>query len=337
MLKAVILAGGVRASQEVDGLPRSLWPFPTESLLAGVIRFLQERGVEAIAICANGHSAQVKAALADAFTNIHYAEDRVPRGPAGCIRDLQAWIGDDSFLVVQGTGHFNIDLNALLTEHAETKAAITVAAKGHKDALEPAGIYAMSSAVFGLISDVGFQDIKEQLLPKAREAKLGVRVHRVRGSVHLIHTAEQYLAALPAAITAAHHHVKHVECGYECPQAQMAIHTSAKVHPSARLVGPVWVDADVTIDANAIVVGPAIIGAGSHVGMGAFVHGSVLLAGSAVGSHAHVHNDVIAPGEAVGGQKAPVTANPTVAEKKRSFASRVAGTFFASASAVKQA
>jgi lipopolysaccharide/colanic/teichoic acid biosynthesis glycosyltransferase len=55
-----------------------------------------------------------------------------------------------------------------------------------------------------------------------------------------------------------------------------------KVHPSARLVGPVVLHRDVTVDEHAVVMGPAVIGAGAHVGAGAIVTQAIVAPGGVV-------------------------------------------------------
>jgi lipopolysaccharide/colanic/teichoic acid biosynthesis glycosyltransferase len=55
-----------------------------------------------------------------------------------------------------------------------------------------------------------------------------------------------------------------------------------KVHPSARLVGPVVLHADVVVDERAVVMGPAVIGAGAHVGAGAIVTQAIVTPGGIV-------------------------------------------------------
>jgi lipopolysaccharide/colanic/teichoic acid biosynthesis glycosyltransferase len=55
-----------------------------------------------------------------------------------------------------------------------------------------------------------------------------------------------------------------------------------RVHPSARLVGPVVLHRDVAIDERAVVMGPAVIGAGARVGAAAIVSQAIVAPGGVV-------------------------------------------------------
>jgi len=55
-----------------------------------------------------------------------------------------------------------------------------------------------------------------------------------------------------------------------------------RVHPSARLVGPVVLHADVVVDEGAVVMGPAVISAGARVGAGAIVTQAIIAQGGVV-------------------------------------------------------
>src|ERR1035437_9749103 len=103
-MNAVVLAGGVRSGLEIpgSGLPRALWPFPREPLISQVLTFLAKGGCEGMAICANGKTRMIAAELssgAKPWEGLHYSEDPLPRGPAGCLRDLREWVGETTAVV----------------------------------------------------------------------------------------------------------------------------------------------------------------------------------------------------------------------------------------------
>jgi len=77
----------------------------------------------------NGKTRLIAAELSSGaypWKDLHYSEDPLPRGPAGCLRDLQEWLGSDTFIAIQGTANYNFDLPAMIDEHRRTGAAITV-------------------------------------------------------------------------------------------------------------------------------------------------------------------------------------------------------------------
>jgi NDP-sugar pyrophosphorylase family protein len=299
-MNAVVLAGGVRSGLEVpgSGLPRALWPFPSEPLISHVLRFLQKQGCERIAVCANGKTKMIAAELAGSATpwmDLHYSEDRLPRGPAGCLRDLQEWLGDETFVALQGTAHYDFDLQSMADEHRKSGAAITVGARicsDDPDLLEPVGVYLVEPRALHLIQSVGFQDFKEQFLPKVIAAGMTVRCHTLHGKATLIHSPSHYLAAIGEAI---HRAAEKLPEGFTKRAPGVIAHCSATIHPTVRLTGPVWIDANVTIEEHAVIAGPVILAEGSCVGGHALVHKAVAMKGCVIAVAAEAVSMVVGP------------------------------------------
>ena len=79
-----------------------------------------------MAISANGRTHTIASRLgyhpAPDIT-IHYSEDAMPRGAAGCIKDCETWLGSERFIVVHGTSLLlDIDLEHLVAEHKKSGA-----------------------------------------------------------------------------------------------------------------------------------------------------------------------------------------------------------------------
>lgn len=281
-MKAVILAGGIRSGHELPGcaLPRALWPFPDDPLISAVIRFLRAARVGPIAVCANGKTPLIASTLAAApnpWPDLHYSQDHAPRGPAGCLKDLEAWLGDEPFIVAQGTAFYQVDLPAMMEAHQRHRASITVGAAlgaqgpGH---LTPAGLYVVEPHVLRLVAAQGYQDIKEQLLPRARAAGHIVRCHLLCGRTHLIHGVAHYLDALEGAIARAG---RSAGTAMQRRGGDLFVHPSAQIHPHARMAGSIWIGPGARVDADAVMVGPVLLGPDSHVGCAAVMRRSVLL------------------------------------------------------------
>lgn len=299
-MNAVVLAGGVRSGMEVpgSGLPRALWPFPTEPLISHVLKFLKSRSCDRIAVCANGKTRMIASELASGATpwlDLHYSEDPLPRGPAGCLHDLKDWLGDETFVAIQATAHYDFNLQAMIDEHRQSGAAITIGARvcsEDPDLLEPIGVYLVEPKTLGLIQSVGFQDFKEQFLPRVIAAGLAVRCHTVQGKATLIHSTAHYLSAIADAIVSAS---ANLPAGFVEKTPGVFIHETAVIHPTARITGPVWIDAGVTVAEYAVIAGPVILGAKSRVGSHGLIHRSVAMTGSIVGVAAEVFSAILAP------------------------------------------
>lgn len=326
-MKAVVLAGGVRSGEELPGanLPRALWPFPSEPLISGVLRFLVRSGVDDIAVCANGKTRLIAAELAsgrEPWLDLHYSEDVLPRGPAGCLKDLEGWLGDAAFVAIQGTGAYRFDLRPMIEAHQDGGAAVTVAARAcGREALEPAGVFVMNPAVLRHVNPVGFQDIKEQLLPRVIETGERVACHRIAGAVSLIHGCGHYVAALEALLQSG---------DFEIPPGMTQrgggvwVHERAHVAEEARISGPAWIDADAVVEPGAVLVGPVLLGPGAQVGRGAVVNRAVLMRSASVSAGGRLSGAVAPPG-ACCGVAAPAarlaSARPSSRGRERAWAS----------------
>src|SRR4051812_44165456 len=127
-MKAVVLAGGQEFGQcpLSRQAPRALWPLIDRPLIEHVLRALQQAGIGDMAISANGRTHDISDRLgthpAPGIT-IHYSEDPLPRGAAGCIKDCQAWLGNETFLVINGASLLlDVDFSHLVEEHKRSGA-----------------------------------------------------------------------------------------------------------------------------------------------------------------------------------------------------------------------
>src|SRR5262249_21522500 len=131
-MKAVVLAGGQEFGQcpLSRHLPRALWPLVDKPLIEHVLMGLRQAGIGEMAISANGRTHDIMHRLGEHPSpdiTIRYSEDSLPRGAAGCIKDCEDWLGNESFVVVHGASLLiNVDFEQLLAEHGESGAAVTI-------------------------------------------------------------------------------------------------------------------------------------------------------------------------------------------------------------------
>ncbi|HEY3243949.1 MAG TPA: sugar transferase, partial [Phycisphaerae bacterium] len=113
----------------------------------------------------------------------------------------------------------------------------------------------------------------------SRDLPLMSAVFDLRTEAGLLALCESLLRSAPHTPPAA---------GYEQRGAQVWLAPGSRVHPSARLVGPLVLHERVTVAEAATIVGPSVLGAGCRIGRGAIVAHSVL-----------ARNTVVAPGSAI--------------------------------------
>jgi mannose-1-phosphate guanylyltransferase len=266
------------------------------------VNWLQRGGVREAVVCANGGTRALRNALGDdagLSIALGYFEDPMPRGPAGCARDAAATSDAQLFVVVDGTVIPRIDLRSLLSAHVASEAALTVVAtatsssgQGDDGSLEPVGIYVFSRAALEQVSPVGYQDIKEWVIPEMDKRGDRVCAYTIQdASLPRVIGPESYLAV---SMWAAH---RITECSLPDGYSQVAqawVHASARVAESARLIGPVLVGPECVVEGQAMVVGPTTLGHASTLGRGCTVSRSVVWDRCRVGAGAVVDRCILA-------------------------------------------
>lgn len=279
-----------------------LLPIASRPLIRHMLDWFYCGGVFSTSICANSNSSALCRTLEDGHSfgmMLDYYEDVMPRGPAGCVRDVMIASSANTFLVIDGSvvPHFSLDV--LVATHEQSGAMLTVVATptGHhgKVTLEPTGIYVFSREALPHIPSMGYQDIKEGLIPKLHAMGYPVAPYMVEpGGPPRIRCEKSYLDA--------HRWLAACACRDGCPAdsyrsvGEARVHQLAQVDPSARLVGPVVVEEGCVIGADAALVGPMTIGDHCVIGRGAAVSCSALWSNCRVGAGAIVDGSILMHG-----------------------------------------
>lgn len=321
---AIVLAGvhawGENLLERV--ICRPLVRVAARPLVCHTLAWLRTGGIENASICANSDTVHLRRRLGDGRPldiQLDYYEDVMPRGPAGCARDVAVGSDADTFLVVEGTILPRIDVDDLLRAHTTSGAVLTVVVAASRtgdagQALEPAGIYVFSRAAFEYVPSGGYQDIKETLIPRlhARGERVctyvvdSIATPAVKGIASYLAVSEwavEQLVRQPAPP------------GY-VRRDQACIHVTARVHPDARIVGPAWIEARARIGAGALIIGPVTIGADSRIGRGAVVSRSSIWERCCVGPDAVLDQCILTDGSSCVATAGPVR-HQVVAPRRR--------------------
>ncbi len=283
-VQGVVLAGAYpRGRSLFDRLrPRPLLPVAQAPLAAYPLRWLSEAGTRSATLCANSSARSVRDCLChetDLPAQVDFYEDWMPRGTAGCVRDVGLRTGVHTLVVVDGTTIPCVDLPELLEAHEASGAAVTVVAHceggpaSSRCALNPCGVYVFDRRVIDFVGPRGFQDIKETLIPKLHSVGEHVEVHVVSRACPPVLDAETYLAVNRWMISRVVAEGR-VPRGYRAVEEAL-VHSSAQVAANARMLGPVMLGPEVVVEEDAALVGPSAIGRGSRVERGAVVSRSV--------------------------------------------------------------
>jgi len=306
-VEGIILAGTYQWSDASfeSLIPRPLLPVAQAPLIAYSLRWIGAGHAPRVFVCLNRDSRRVRERLGDGShlgVRIEYYEDASPRGAAGCARDVACRSDARSFLVSDGTVIPMVDQHELLAAHRESGAALTVVV--HRDActdariapVTPAGVYVADRSVFDFVAERGFQDIKENLIPRLHRAGMKVLTHLAAGCCPRVVDARTYL-------TVSHWMINRVVREHAAADGwntvssgggEVLAHPTAWVDPAAKLLGPILLGPWVKVRAGATIVGPASIGAESTIAEGAVVSRSVTWERCAIGDNAFLDACVLA-------------------------------------------
>ena len=293
----IVVAGAYPAARStLDALvPRPLLPVAQQPLITYALRFMRDGGIETASVCTNSAARVVRTRLDGAALGLrlNYVEDWNPRGAAGCVRDAGSLTSARTFVVADGTAVPVAAVSELLEAHHSAGAALTVVVGADATGrLCPSGVYVFDRRAFDFIPAEGFQDIKERLIPKLYESGEQVATHVTRRLAPRVVNVDSYLALDQWAVArAAEAHL--VGDDYNlCGEA--LVHQSARVDPSARLLGPMLLGPGVEVSGGATLVGPLSVGRGTRIGSGAVVSRSVLWSGCEIGDQALVDRCMLA-------------------------------------------
>ena len=260
----IVLAGVHRWDESgIDEmLPRALMPVAHVPLICHVLGWLRDAGITSMTLCANSDSRQMRDMLADGSAlnlDLEYYEDWTPRGPAGCIRDAADVSNGERFVVVDATIWPRYDLQAILENHEQSEAEMTIVTShdfsnaGHKTRLGPVGIYVLERSVLAHIQKTGYQDVKEVLLPQLHAHGHQVRTYTLPEACPRLVDASSYLALNEMAVECLARSNREL-AGYQ-RIGQSLVHESARIHSPREFVGPVLIGQGTTISAGVTVIG----------------------------------------------------------------------------------
>ncbi|MEK6674039.1 MAG: NDP-sugar synthase [Planctomycetota bacterium] len=290
-------------------VPRPLLPVANRPLISYVLEWLSDDRIRNITICGNSDTNQMRRMLSldpSIDWDVEYYEDSMPRGPAGCVRDAIASAQLDPLVIADGTILPRILLSELLEAHASSKAVATVVVNQdlslrtrRADQLTPMGIYVFSREALQHIPAIGYQDIKEALIPLLFAKGLHVESFIAKAQAPRITGSDSYMAVHDWAIE------RSMSDGFRKPGyrriGDACIHESSVVHPTARFVGSVLIGPDTTIGKDVIIVGPTGIGSHCSIGNSAVICRSAVWNDCAISAGCVVDRSVLTYGARVSG------------------------------------
>jgi NDP-sugar pyrophosphorylase family protein len=131
-LQAVILCGGLgtRLKGRLPGTPKSLAPISGRPFLEYLLCDLVTVGLRNIVLCTGHGGTEIQGHFGDGEkygAAIHYSEEKESLGTGGALKNAEALIRSDPFLLLNGDTLLEIDYGRLISKHSKAGAAVTLA------------------------------------------------------------------------------------------------------------------------------------------------------------------------------------------------------------------
>jgi exosortase len=300
-VKAVILVGGRDFGRcpTATRLNRALWPVAGKPVLQHLIDHIANQGVRRFAVCCENRAEQTRQTLQiPAHLDVRFLEETMPRGTAGCLRDAAETGRDELLLVFQACTLLPPDIGEMIQSHRAGESEMTVffnpSPESEEVVLQDAQLYICEPSILEHIPQVGYFDIKEGLVPALVVA--GKPIHASQLEAPLGHYKRwcQYLQATGLFL-------KKIEAGQTPPSGFRRISENdciwagdnVQIDESARLFGPIMIEAGARVDSGAVIFGPVLIGKKATIGQNTCIEQSVLWENAKVGPDCRIRRSLI--------------------------------------------
>src|SRR3954451_17396714 len=140
-MRAVVMAGGegTRLRPMTANQPKPLLPVVNRPIMEHVLRLLKRHGFGDTVVTVQFLASLVRNYFGDGDDlgmSLEYATEVTPLGTAGSVKNAEAALRDDTFLVISGDALTDIDLGAVVRAHKDRGALVTVCLKRVPDPLE---------------------------------------------------------------------------------------------------------------------------------------------------------------------------------------------------------
>lgn len=333
--KAVILAGGEenRLPPLTNYHPAWMLPVINRSLIEFTIDFLRNNGIEEVMIIMSGND-EIPYKLMEHFNksaplkeyktpDIHFHIEEKPRGTAGSIKDVEKFIGEETFIVINSNVFIeDISLSKAIEFHHKMKTVAVagvqkdVRSKKVRESVDIApdgkiesfhityssidrgspwrsiGIYIFDPVVLKFIDKNNYIDIKEQLIPALQSESLDVFAYEIEGYYQCIDSVNDYIRVQREILLESNNKSPYLEDKEELIE-RVWTGKDVKISPNAYLLGPIVIGDGCTIEDWAQIIGPAVIGNRCRISQEILIRESILLDGIYLSSGSKIEYSII--------------------------------------------
>ena len=312
---------GTRLRPMTTSLPKPLLPVVNRPIMEHVLRLLRRHGFDETVVTVQFMAGLVRNYFGDGDElgmHLSYAAEETPLGTAGSVKNAEAALRDDTFLVISGDALTDIDLRAVVAAHRARGALVTVCLTRVPDPVEfgivitdeqqrierflekpswgqvfsdtvNTGIYVMEPEVFSYVTAGEAVDWSGDVFPALLAAGAPVFGYVADGYWEDVGTHDSYLRAQADVLS------RRVDVqidGFEVAPG-IWIGEGSDVHLDAILKGPLCVGSYTQVEAGAELREYTVVGSNAVIKSGAFLHRAVVHDNVFVGAQANLRGCVV--------------------------------------------
>lgn len=322
-MRVMIMAAGIgtRLRPVTELVPKPMAPIVNKPALYHILRLLGRHGMREVIINLHHLPDAITECFGDGSSmgmDISYSFEPELLGTAGGVKNNQAFLGDDTFLVISGDALTDIDLTGLVAAHRRGGYIVTMAVKEvsdpsqfgvvvadddgrvvgfqEKPSREEArsrlcncGIYVFEPAIFEHILSGEFDDFGRRVFPDLLRKHVPFQVHEFEEYWSDVGNLNEYVQGNGDAMAG--------RVDVEIPGVEVRpgvwVDEEAKIADSARVEPPVVIGKACRVGEQVVIEGPAVIGDGCIIGDDAHLARALLLERSEIPSGAVVVDGII--------------------------------------------
>jgi mannose-1-phosphate guanylyltransferase / phosphomannomutase len=305
-MKAVVMAGGegTRLRPMTANQPKPLLPVVNRPIMEHVLRLLKRHGLSETVVTVQFLAALIRNYFGDGEElgmSLQYATEEMPLGTAGSVKNAEAALRDDRFLVISGDALTDIDLTDMVNFHKKNGALVTIGLKRVPNPLEfgiiivdddgrvqrflekptwgqvfsdtaNTGIYVMEPEVLDHVAEGTSVDWSGDVFPKLLAEGAPLYGYIADGYWEDVGTHESYLKAQADMLSGK---IDVEVDGFEVSPG-VWVAEGAEVDPEAVLKGPLYVGDYAKVEAGSELREYTVLGSNVVVKEGAFLHRAVI-------------------------------------------------------------
>ncbi len=323
-MKAVVMAGGEgsRLRPLTSERPKPLAPVANKPVMHHIVDLLRRHGITEIVATLHYMADEIETYFGNGSelgVTMHYVVEDSPLGTAGAVKQAEAILSADPFIIISGDALTDMDLSAIVAYHLQRKAALTIALRRVPNPLEfgvvvtddrgritrflekpswgevfsdtiNTGIYVLDPLVFDYMEPGKNYDFSRDIFPQMlRDGRplYGIVMDSYWTDIGNL---QQYQQANYDALRR--------QVQLEIPGTEVAPGIwqgdGCRIHPDVQLHGPIVLGKNVSVERGAAIDELTVLGDSSIVAEGARLHRTVAWEGVYIGADASLLGCTIA-------------------------------------------